>query len=62
MKTNRDKKQNDEQKPIIDGDSRPDKNVEPDRAIGTVKRRPEKKITKERAADKNSLEDFKDAK
>jgi hypothetical protein len=62
MNNNKSKKQKDERTPIIDGDSRPDKNIEPDRVIGTVKRKSEKKITTERAADTDTLEDFKDAK
>lgn len=50
--------------PIRDGDTRPDQNLE-----GTEKKKASSplaskpsKITKERAADINSLEDYKDAK
>jgi hypothetical protein len=48
--------------PIRDGDTRPDQNVD-----GLKEEKPtspvagKNKITKERAADVNSLEDFKDA-
>lgn len=61
MKNQKNKNQKKEQPPIIDGDSRPDMNVEPDPAIGPVPQRKKKKITAERAADVNRLEDFKDA-
>ncbi|HEY0743113.1 MAG TPA: hypothetical protein VGD40_16710 [Chryseosolibacter sp.] len=60
------KNENKEQKetPIRDGDTRPDQNIE-----GTRKKPSSSpmatapgKVSKERAADVNSLEDFKDAK
>lgn len=54
-----------EQTPIMDGDTRPDKQEEAvtqERKRGPVPHKKEKKVTKERGADVDSLEDFKDAK
>lgn len=54
-----------EQTPIMDGDSRPDKQEEAvtmERKRGPMPHKKEKKVTKERGADVDSLEDFKDAK
>jgi hypothetical protein len=51
--------------PIIDGDARPDKNVEPnnkERGPATKKTHDERKFTDSRSGDKNSMEDYKDAK
>jgi hypothetical protein len=51
--------------PIRDGDSRPDQNVEGktnNRQSGSPLASQKKKMTKERGADVNSIEDFKDAK
>jgi hypothetical protein len=60
----KEKKHIQEPSPIMDGDTRPDKQEE---AV-TMERKPssapgkEKKLTEERGADIDSLEDFKDAK
>jgi hypothetical protein len=62
MKENKNKKREEAQTPVPDGDTRPDQNQEPDLSIGTVAAKREKKITKERGADINNLEDFRDAK
>jgi hypothetical protein len=48
--------------PLPDGDTRPDKNQEPDPAIGTAPIKKQQKTTAARNSDVNSLEDFKDAK
>lgn len=59
------KDQEQRETPIIDGDARPDQFIEPDaqpKADVNARTRADKNITtKERAADVNSLEDFKDA-
>lgn len=60
MKKKNHKKRKEEITPIIDGDSRPDKNVEPDPAVPPVSGTREPKMTPERAADTDRLEDFKD--
>jgi hypothetical protein len=58
------KKLNDSQTPIQDGDTRPDENIE-----GKKRKNPgapiqseKKALTPERGADSNTLEDYKDAK
>jgi hypothetical protein len=50
--------------PIQDGDTRPDQNIDgkPAKDAGSPVASKKQKITKERGADVNSLEDFKDAK
>lgn len=48
--------------PIRDGDTRPDQNIEGKTKRGNVAPVASGKTTKERAADVNSLEDYKDAK
>lgn len=59
----KDKDKEQRETPIRDGDTRPDQNIE-----GKVKKNSSPmatdpgKVSKERAADVNSLEDFKDAK
>ncbi len=52
----------DESAPIRDGDTRPDQNIEgkPKKQSSPVASE-KGKVTKERAADVNSLEDYKDA-
>jgi hypothetical protein len=62
MKEDKNKKKEELETPISDGDTRPDQNLEPDPAKGPIAARREKTITKERGADINNLEDFKDAK
>ena len=59
-----DKKQKEKREtPIIDGDARPDMQVEPQRKKATIRGKTEtKKFESERASDINSLEDYKDAK
>ena len=57
-----DKEKKERQTPIIDGDTRPDKNIEqpvqkPDNSL-----KDDRQFTTERERDVNSLEDFKDAK
>jgi hypothetical protein len=52
-----------EQTPIMDGDARPDKLIEPE--IKPKSKKPEednRKVTSGRSGDINTLEDFKDAK
>jgi hypothetical protein len=61
MKEDKNKKKKEPETPVPDGDTRPDQNQEPDLSIGTVAGQHKKKITKERGADTNTLEDFKDA-
>jgi hypothetical protein len=61
MKKDKNKKQEEIQTPVPDGDTRPDQNQEPDLSPGKLIVNREKKITKERGADIDSLEDFKDA-
>jgi hypothetical protein len=62
MKERKDRKQKVEEIRIIDGDTRPDKNIEPDVTTKSTTRQSEKRITPARGADVNDLEDFKDAK
>jgi hypothetical protein len=50
------------QTPIIDGDTRPDKQETVIDKKVSANTKKEKKFTKERGADINTLEDFKDAK
>jgi hypothetical protein len=51
------------QTPIIDGDARPDINLDPEEEDKKKRERPtEKKFESERHGDVNSLEDYKDAK
>lgn len=47
--------------PIMDGDARPDEGDRAERFLAE-KEKAKHKATKERAADTNSLEDYKDAK
>lgn len=57
-------KKEERETPIIDGDARPDQNVEglKDSKRERTKQAAEKTLTKERGADINTLEDYKDAK
>ena len=48
--------------PIQDGDTRPDQNLEGNKPGPVPSPSDRSKITKERGADVNTLEDFKDAK
>lgn len=50
--------------PIRDGDARPDQNIDGKRKKdpGSPLASQQKKVTKERGADENTIEDFKDAK
>jgi hypothetical protein len=49
--------------PIIDGDARPDKFVDPDFSENPAERSTDdKKVTSNRLRDENSLEDYKDKK
>jgi hypothetical protein len=50
--------------PIQDGDARPDKHTESSMKENTspIPKKHSKKITKERAADSNTMDDYKDAK
>jgi hypothetical protein len=60
----KEKKNIEEQTPIIDGDARPDKQEEAvtmERKPSSTPHKKEKKLTDERGADVDSLEDFKDA-
>jgi hypothetical protein len=64
MKNTRNKDREKDQTPIMDGDARPDKMIEPDAAsVKKNKKRKEKEsdVTSGRSADVNSLEDYKDA-
>ena len=56
-----DKSKQEKKSPIHDGDTRPDKNIEKT-SPGTRSGKKQKKFTKERSADINSIEDYKDAK
>jgi|GEM_PF-3212905 len=58
------KKPADEQTPIIDGDARPDMNVEGELEEGqdSVLNENQRHITSERMRDENTLEDYKDEK
>ena len=54
--------QEERETPIRDGDTRPDQDIHGDRPKhSSPLASDKKKMTKERAADLNSLEDFKDA-
>jgi hypothetical protein len=63
---NKDKKvQERKETPIVDGDARPDNQLGPDdqtRKKGVIIPKDKDIVSKERAADTNSLEDYKDAK
>ncbi|HEY0655388.1 MAG TPA: hypothetical protein VGD65_19775 [Chryseosolibacter sp.] len=58
------KKQIERETPITDGDSRPDQNIDGEEKNISPLRSPadKKPVTRERAADVDSLEDYKDAK
>jgi hypothetical protein len=63
METNDRKKQREKQAPIIDGDARPDINLNPeDKPKKDIKQVEEKGKTTHNRADRNSLENFKDGK
>jgi hypothetical protein len=54
-----------DRQPVSDGDTRPDKQPGQEKIIRSsshVLKKEQEKLTKERAADTNTLEDFKDAK
>lgn len=57
------KKNTERETPIRDGDTRPDANIDGEtKPKSSPVASGEKNVTKERAADVNSLEDYKDAK
>lgn len=58
------KKAEEAQTPIIDGDARPDKNIEPDpsKERQKIKNKDNQRFTSERASDTSSLENYKDEK
>lgn len=60
----KDKKTEEDQTPIIDGDTRPDKNITPDPSIERqkTKNKDNQRFTSERASDTSSLENYKDEK
>jgi hypothetical protein len=60
----KDKNKEKRETPIQDGDTRPDQNLhgKEDRDAGSPLASKKKKLTDERGADMNTLEDFKDAK
>jgi hypothetical protein len=63
MKNKKDHVKKEQQTPIIDGDTRPDKNVEqPPVQKPDSKLKDGSKFTAERQRDVNSLEDYKDGK
>lgn len=65
MKKEKHKKKEVERTPIMDGDTRPDKQEEAatmERKSSPVPRKKDMKFTEPRSADTDSLEDFKDAK
>jgi hypothetical protein len=65
MKNKKKQPANNDRTPIIDGDTRPDKNIEPAIDTESENRTPDKnteKVTSNRQGDINSLEDYKDAK
>lgn len=70
MNTNEEKRKEEERKirekretPIIDGDARPDMNISPgDEKTGVPEnKKADEKLTKERGADVNTTEDYRDA-
>jgi hypothetical protein len=63
METNEKKRAKEKQAPIIDGDARPDINLNPeDKPKKGIKQVKDKGKTTQNRADRNSLEDFRDGK
>ena len=64
MKNERKTDRKKERTPIMDGDARPDKMIEPDAPAEENKKPEDEKdaLTSNRSADVNNLEDYKDAK
>lgn len=62
METNDNKKKQTRETPIIDGDARPDININPeDKPKRGIKRVKDSARTTQNRADRNNLEDFRDA-
>jgi hypothetical protein len=63
MKMKPKKKQQEDARPVLDGDSRPDQNPGSENSAATEKgNKTKNKVTTNRDGDINSLEDFKDSK